>query len=228
MQPDEQITIKAEPTSSPETPVIIAIRSVRQRKGHEEPSQPQSRSRIKTEIIPSSSPIGLAALYGLEPNESLDLDAIGDKQLTPRKKRPFVHRSKGKSNRDASVQGSVRESRHAEETDPLASYGLSTHIPIARNVLSPRVSALRPLSTNKQILPRATDERASKRRRIASDLSIDELADDGENFSISEKGSEKFHTPEFTRLLNNLLENPSVAKKTISRDLLTNSGVYST
>jgi hypothetical protein len=176
---------------------------------------------VKSEIVGTSSPLGLAAFHGSDPNESLDLDAIGDKQLTPRKKLPFVSRSKRRSNGDNSVRESTNESCHAEEADPLASYGLSTHTPVARTAL---ISALRPLSTNKQILPRATDERLPKRRRIASEMSIDELAEDGGDFSISEKVSEKVNTPGISRRLNNLLEKPSAAKKIISRDLVTSSG----
>jgi hypothetical protein len=80
--PASEIYVKQEPSS--DTPVIISTRSVRKRKRGE--STTTKTVKVKMELH-SSSPLAIAALqHALLPQESMDLDDIGEKVNTPKKR----------------------------------------------------------------------------------------------------------------------------------------------
>jgi len=184
--------------SSQELPVVVSARAVKKRKscGNIE-KQPQPRIKVKVEEIISSSPLGLRAL--LE-NDSIDLDDIGDKQMTPRKQRPFVL-NKAPSN----WLPTSNNTQH-----PSHGHNLNTKSHTKRNE-----SALLPLNINEQILPRATDDRKPKRRRITSDQAVADLLEDGENIRTTNKLSNN-RNQNIDGRLNNLLEKPTPPRRTLA------------
>ncbi|OBT71636.1 hypothetical protein VF21_09702 [Pseudogymnoascus sp. 05NY08] len=143
---------QVEPSSAP--PVVISARSVRKRKAQ---SSPQ-KVKIKTEIE-LSSPVAFLGLSTLEPQESLDLDEIGQKTITPKKKRRVDDTGfgfLGDDENDADYyhykhppvfnDGGVRSPILGEPTTP--------HINPRRDAL--RIAALQPKSSNKPILARTS------------------------------------------------------------------------
>lgn len=206
MQVEEQDEL--ERLDSPEPPVVISARRVRKRNGRVEATQTSVISKVKIEEI-TSSPLGLAAFHDLAPGDSFDLDEIGEKQDTPQKRKAELARRK-----QSKLQEVKRDQAAASSRTPSSKF-------------APAVcSALRPLSTNKKSLPRTTDERAPKRRRITSDLAIDELAEDGENSPTLQKGCQKVHSPEFASRLNNLLVQPGPSKQLLNAGRTRLSSAY--
>jgi hypothetical protein len=195
-------------------PVVIEARRVKKRRTPAGLAPSSATPKVKIEII-SSSPLGLAALHGLDVDEGLDLDEIGEKQSTPRKQKPdLLLRSQLTPLDNSPVSRRRTGSRITDESDDeLESDCVSNQKSVNKPVLGKSGSALRPLSTNKQILPRALDERAPKRRRLISDLAIDELAEDGGNFPASD---EVLDTPTLTNRLGNLLSKPTPPKRILS------------
>jgi len=217
---DQTSVVKAEHCAenlmSHETPVVISARSVRKKRGRNATAEASPVSKIKVETI-SSSPLGLAALHGLDPNESMDLDEIGDKQVTPRKQRPVrvlpPGRDQGRRYRSESLD-------HSYPNNGSGSENRSQSTPLRAEVTGRKESTLRPLSTNKQILPRTSDERASKRRRVASDEAVGEVVEDGEIGCTSNEFPSKEISPEVARRLSNLLDKPSPVKNPLKPGLL--------
>ncbi|OBT39875.1 hypothetical protein VE00_09710 [Pseudogymnoascus sp. WSF 3629] len=171
---------EGEPSSDP--PVVVSVRAVRKRKAQ---SSPQ-KVKIKTEIE-LSSPVAFLGLSTLEPQESLDLDEIGQKTITPKKKRRVDDPGfgfLGEEDNDTDYyhykhppvfnDGVVRSPILGEPTTP--------HINPRREPR--RVVALQPKSSNKPILPRTSAKYApAKRLRHVEAPGEVPFAEDGENES---------------------------------------------
>ncbi|ELR05077.1 hypothetical protein GMDG_07119 [Pseudogymnoascus destructans 20631-21] len=171
---------QVEPSSDP--PVVVSARAVRKRKAQ---SSPQ-KVKIKTEIE-LNSPVALFGLSTLEPQESLDLDEIGQKTITPKKKRRVDDPGFGFLGDDDTDtdyyhykhppvfnDGIIRSPILGEPTTP--------HINPRRDAL--RIAALQPKSSNKPILPRTSAKYTpAKRLRHAEAPGEVPFAEDGENES---------------------------------------------
>ena len=206
--------IKEDPStdvqSSPDTPIVISSRSVRKRKGRNDATQPSDTPKVKIETI-SSSPIGLATIYGLD--ESIDLDDIGEKQATPRKGRPFLQQALRASSFVVTARNESQSRDHSHSNHPSDWEQLSQASPTG---VSRAGSALQPRSTNTQILPRTSTESAPKRRRIASDKSVGDLIEDGQIIQSVEKSPRRRNTTtEHARLLEDLLAKASPPKQVL-------------
>lgn len=200
--------------SSVEVPVVTEVRKVRKRKTLSERSNSDARTAVKIELL-SSSPLLVAALRGLDPAESLDLDEIGEKQTTPRKGRytPST-RDSGKpikfgSNSAPKKLSGLRTS--GRENDSPQRYST----PSNANTPSRSAHPLQNLSTNSSLRVQAVSERPAKRQRIISDLAIDDLAEDSENFTLMEQRTAKSKGQESTGILSDLLDAPAPLRKTI-------------
>lgn len=204
--------IKQEPFTdappSPDTPVVISSRSLRKTKGRKDTIESNKVPRVKPEIM-SSSPIGLAALHALD--ESIDLDDIGDKQITPRKGRPFLQQALANAARNET------QSQHTYSNNSSNSQ-VSQETPIRRTGVKRRSSVLQPRSPNAHILPRTSAERTQKRRRVASDQAISDVIEDGQVMLSIEKTSRRKNqpTPEHAKLLGDLLAKASPPKHALS------------
>jgi hypothetical protein len=202
--------------SSPYTPVFISSRSVKKRKASREIMDPINASKVKIEML-SSSPVGLAALRYINANESIDLDEIGEKVDTPKKQRRLLQLSallgrtpRGVSSARPSLRRNGSQSQdhsHPADSEPLQ------NIPVQRTRASRIGSALQPRSSNQQILPRTSHNRAPKRRRIASGKAIGDLIEDGEISEASEKSARRLASD---GILDDLLAKPSPPKHVLS------------
>lgn len=208
--------VPAEHSPSDDLPVVISTRRVKKRKMRDEHLESTPVSKIKVEDV-ENSPIGLAALrYTL--SESIDLDDIGEKVDTPKKRRHVLELSRqvselSNSTKSQMSRGSQNEGRTATSTESL--HELPQETPARRIVGDRAGSALQPLSTNSRILPRTSDERLPKKRRIASDEAIEALLDSGHDVSAQVKTSKR-PAAEGTGRLGNLLGKPSPEKRILS------------
>ena len=220
-------TIKTESQESIQSPqdipVIVQERSVRKRKSHQSPGV---ASRIKVETI-SSSPIGLAALHELEEQESVDLDDIGYKQMTPRKQRALIHDLAG-SGPHGPRSGS-RPSRNIQQeavsARPPSSILKYAHISQRPTMIDPEFQAgstlqgstLQSSNSANEFMPRKSSHRAKKRRRVTHDLAIQELVEDGEKQGAIEGFSSLSEWSDSDGRLMKLLENPMPSNPTVIR-----------
>lgn len=214
---DEQAAEK--PTSArSSSPVVefVSARSVKKRKTPHDSQSHKIKTKVKLETI-SSSPIGLARLQYLNPNESLDLDDIGEKIDTPKKQRRLIELScqdltsvsvsplavKPQSQTNNQKQG------HSNDMEVEEPRNTSRETPVRR-----RDSILQPRSTNRQILPRTSENRTSKKRRIASDEAVGELVEDGEIEAAAIKPRRQVTST--NDRLNGLLAKPTPPKQALS------------
>jgi DNA repair protein endonuclease SAE2/CtIP C-terminus len=201
----------AERSSSPSIEFISA-RSVQKRKTTH--GCQTIKTEVKIETI-SSSPIGLAQLQYLNPNESLDLDDIGEKVDTPKKQRRVIELTH-QASRPASLSPLVTRLRGDRESQSYIS-SAEDEVPGSASQETPvlhRDSILKPRSTNRQVLPRTSDDRARKKRRITSDEAVGELVEDGEIGVIAEKLRKS--TTNANCRLDRLLAKPSLSKQILS------------
>lgn len=206
------ITIKMESPgdrhSVHDTPVVIQARSVKKRNA---PKDSASTGKVKVETI-SSSPIGLPAFSGLEAHESIDLDDIGHKQITPRKQRSLMQKLSGpvlygSRSGSRSARKGVQGTEYRSLPDSVAKEGHALlETPTTRGGL--RTDSAPSSNSVNQVLPRTSSYRASKRRRITSDIAIEELVEDGGNL-VTMEWSGRSETSSSDGLLMKLLENPS-------------------
>jgi len=200
-------------TEDPASPgyEFISCRSVKKRKVRHENTDKKIKSEIKVETI-GSSPISIAAFRILNPNESLDLDDIGEKVDTPRKQRrvlEFPHQALNSiSYSPQSARILSQNKGHRKPTDREGPRNSSQETPVRHED-----SVLQPRSTNRQILPRTSDDRAAKKRRIASEEAVGELAEDGE---IATAARSRRQTSDSNDRLDVLLAKPSPPKKVLS------------
>jgi hypothetical protein len=200
----------ADTAESQDTPIVISSRSIKKRKMHHEPIE-SGISKVKSERI-TSSPVGLAGLRYLNPNDSIDLDDIGEKVDTPRKQRRLFDLSReGPRLVSYSPQSGSHRTQNQEisrSTNHFMPERPSQDTPVRR-----RDSALQPLNTNKQILPRTSEDRAPKKRRIASDKAVGDLMEDGE---ITPVARSRRQASDSSELLMELLAKPSPPKQVLS------------
>ncbi|KAM3086951.1 hypothetical protein ACMFMF_000883 [Clarireedia jacksonii] len=196
--------------SSDDAPVVISARSLRKRKRTNNELQQTPIPKVKIEEVNSSSPLVLSRLF--MQNESLDLDAIGEKVVTPRKRLRTIEPEVDENNEeDMLLEDSIPQKAPAIARSRSAN--LVT--PSRRLVGTP----LQPLSPNKQILPTTTDVRLSKRKsRLPNDKYAEELIEDGEPLNPIKPGEpdKKAHSPGFKDVLTNLLTSPAPTKPAIS------------
>lgn len=225
--------IKGEPNSetpkmpsSDDIPEFISARPVRKRKRNQRESQRAIVSKVKVEDLSSSSP-KIARL--LHASESLDLDDIGDKAVTPRKRRrtliPFVDVVQKRANDYSEDElllddGMIRRNQapnfvtsgHAKRTmiTPASKRGKSSG--------STPLQPLQPLNINYRILPNTMDSNlpAKRQRKPSATIrGVEELLEDGESISpfktptTGKKG--RIHS---TDLLDNLLSSSPPPKGT--------------
>jgi hypothetical protein len=216
LSPDKASGHEPSPAEKPTTersssPAIefITARSVKKRK------TPHGNQKIKTEVkveTISSSPIGLARLQSLDPNESLDLDDIGEKVDTPKKQRRVVELTRQISKSvllsplAARLRSQGQDHGNILEEEPA---NAPQETPVRR-----RDSILQPRSTNRQILPRTSEDRAPKKRRLVSDEAVGELLEDGEIAAAATKPRKQ--TTNSNDRLGDLLAKPSPLKRVLS------------
>ncbi|KFY63254.1 hypothetical protein V496_04103 [Pseudogymnoascus sp. VKM F-4515 (FW-2607)] len=170
---------QVEPSS--DAPVVVSTRAVRKRKAK---SSPQ-KVKIKTEIE-LSSPVAFLGISTLEPQESLDLDEIGQKTITPKKKRR-VDDPGFSFLGDENAESDFYHYKHP----PTFNEGMGRS-PVLAGPLTPQITrraaqsttALQPKSSNKPILPRTSAKYTpAKRLRHAEAPGETPFAEDGESES---------------------------------------------
>jgi hypothetical protein len=209
--------IKAEPLS--DTPVVLSSRSVKKRKARNDTGSNASvpYTKVKVEIV-TSSPIGLAGFQSLFPQESMDLDEIGEKMNTPKKRRRAMQNAQFEKN-------TIAYNKLPAELDQV---GRLQQIQ-SNTQPNGNPSAMQPASPNKQILPRTSGkEREAKQRRIGERVHGAVIfGEDGENDVASTIGSDieiqsenicklPANAAEFQRRLSGLLEEPSPEKEVLT------------
>lgn len=142
---------------SPDTPIVVSCRAVKKNKSGMGSVSHRDIPRVKVEIL-SSSPVGLAGLLGV--NESMDLDDIGGKVDTPKKKRQIL-KKKSFQNINRSLQAPESGSQR-----PLGN-------PVALQIMN----------TNLQVTPRNYGGR--KRRRL-NQHGASMFSEDGEHENVVE------------------------------------------
>ncbi|KAH8586666.1 DNA repair protein endonuclease SAE2/CtIP C-terminus-domain-containing protein [Bisporella sp. PMI_857] len=165
---------------SPDIPVVVSTRKVKKRKtGNASTPKESGLPKIKIEEI-SSSPLRLTGIF--EPSsDSIDLDAIGDKQETPRKQRSHTaHEVKGFPN-NVNVLPDNQPSIDFRATPNYINTAGHTLATTRGKRPDP---ALRSVSTNKRILPITSVQRLSKRRRTANQQETQGLIEDAENLTV--------------------------------------------
>ncbi|OBT61517.1 hypothetical protein VE03_09115 [Pseudogymnoascus sp. 23342-1-I1] len=166
---------------SSDSPVVVSTRAVRKRKAKPSPQ----KVKIKTEIE-LSSPVAFLGLSTLEPQESLDLDEIGQKTITPKKKRR-VDDPGFSFLGDDDTESDCYHYRHP----PTFNDGVGKS-PILEGPITPqitrreaqRITALQPKSSNKPIIPRtfAKYTPAKRLRHVEAPGEVP-FAEDGDNES---------------------------------------------
>jgi hypothetical protein len=226
-QPDR--TIKDE---SPESPVIVSSRRVKKyRQARNTDSELTPRpTKVKVEDI-GSSPAEIDALYGV--GESIDLDEVGQRIATPKKKRP----SSESGNWISNSRSNKTTSFDAEDMSPaITRKEVAKQHQSQRGESAPAVdvpsgharqrSALQPKSINKQILPRTSEDRTPKRHREEGYIgALGVFAEDGENFDSSEDKAlspkalkrSRIEKTDHTHRLTGLLEEPSPQRKVLTQ-----------
>lgn len=208
---EDEPPVKEEPLddmpSSPSSVIITFARSVRQRNGREKTTEP--RRAFKIEDL-GSSPLGLAGIYNL--SDSIDLDDIGEKVDTPRKRKRAMELSRRASGLVSSPLSTQDRSQTQAQTTPSEAAKRTTAL-FSKHV-GRQSSLLQPRSVNTPILPRTSDDRAPKKRRTASDEAVGGLMEDGE---ISDSGIPTTSlTPGARERLDYLLTKPSPPKQVLS------------
>ncbi|CZR68633.1 uncharacterized protein PAC_18532 [Phialocephala subalpina] len=194
--------------SPPETPVVVGTRSLKKRKNTYE-TEGTPVSRVKVETI-TSSPIGLATFFPL--HDSLDLDDIGEKVDTPRKQHRFQPESSRRLTQGFSTPGlSSHIGGNQGHGHTELSYDRNPSI-TSKNPPARADSVLQPRSTNRQILPKTSEKRPSKKRRVASDKDVDILLEDGELAGTTPVRGRRQDSDR----LNDLLSKPSPPKQALS------------
>jgi hypothetical protein len=196
---------------SPETPIVVSARSVKKRNIREVDNRPFSKVTIKSENAIGSSPIGLSRLEFISPNECVDLDDIGQKIDTPKKRRQML-------------EAHLATEYIQDKTCDLPKAGPPNRVGLAR--AKGISTALQPRSPNKQILPRTTNAARSEKRRKTEDrlrgaallAEDDEIVDEAGSYanlqqvrSVNALGS----TDRSARLIG-LLEVPSPASRVLT------------
>ncbi|QSZ36866.1 hypothetical protein DSL72_006749 [Monilinia vaccinii-corymbosi] len=176
--------------SSDGGPEFIYARPVRKRKRKERESQETPMPKIKVEELSSSSPISRI----LPASESLDLDEIGDKVMTPRKRRrkfqPFVEDHANDATNDVDDEMLLKDKMDQINQAPTLIESEQPRramiTPASKRGKSSAGTPLQPLSTNNPILQNTGGRSLSaKRQRKPSAIirGAEEILQDGESIS---------------------------------------------
>ncbi|KAG4443648.1 hypothetical protein IFR05_000834 [Cadophora sp. M221] len=205
---DHHDTENGEPCSPP---VFISSRSVKKRKTRDHNLDESPGPKIKREVIELSSPHTPVLGY-ITVTESMDLDDIGEKVITPRK----AHKAAVMSQHISKI---IANSQHAGRSPGISraqTNTCTTSEPVSQDAPARLgTSILQPRSVNTNILPRTSDDtgRASKKRRVASDEAVAGLVEDGEIPPINHRLNRR--TSNNDRLIE-LLTKPSPGKLMLS------------
>ncbi|KAF4452760.1 ubiquitin thiolesterase [Fusarium austroafricanum] len=164
------VKIKEEPTS--DTPVVVSEREVRKRKRDNTDINESPLQKVKLEVDErSSSPIEPLGPATLLPQESMDLGDVGQKLLTPRKRRELEE-----SQRLEQIQNEA----FATATTPRTLFVKPDPVPQTARPIE-RTSALTPLSVNRRVM-QASREKPDTPLRKGLGRGISTLAEDGEPY----------------------------------------------
>ncbi|KAM0175369.1 hypothetical protein ACHAPC_009669 [Botrytis cinerea] len=208
--------------SSDDPPEFISARPVRKRKRNERESQEKPLPKVKLEELESSSPIAARILHA---SESLDLDDIGDKVVTPRKRRrAFIPYTEDIENRVESavtdellLDGDMNEQNQVPTPVTIGQLGRAMITPASKRGKNSVGKPLQSLSTNR-ILPNTVDPNLPAKRQRKSSANVrgvEEILEDGESTSPAKtpvagrKG--RIHSAD---LLDNLLSSSPPTKIT--------------
>ncbi|TGO84658.1 hypothetical protein BPOR_0480g00060 [Botrytis porri] len=208
--------------SSDDAPEFISARPVRKRKRNEREPQRKPLAKVKLEELDSSSPITTRILHA---SESLDLDDVGDKVVTPRKRRrafrPYIEDVENgvedAVGDEMLLDGNMNKQNQVPTPGIIGQPGRTMITPAIKRGKNLVGKALRPLSTNR-ILPNTTDPNLPTKRQRKSSASVrgvEDILEDGESSSPAktpvavEKG--RIHSAD---LLNNLLSSSPPTKIT--------------
>ncbi|ESZ94057.1 hypothetical protein SBOR_5533 [Sclerotinia borealis F-4128] len=179
--------------SSDDPPEFISARPVRKRKRNERESQRTPMPKVKVESLDSSSPIISRILHA---SESLDLDDIGDKVITPRKRRrafePSVEDVENEVENEVADEMLLDDNMERKKQAPTP---VKTVQP-TRAMITPaskrgkiQVSTpLRSLSTNNRILPNKVDLKLPVKRQLKSSVMIrgvEEILEDEQSTNLA-------------------------------------------
>ncbi|KAB8288509.1 hypothetical protein EYC80_010174 [Monilinia laxa] len=173
--------------SSDDLPGFISARPVQKRKRNQRESEQTPIPKVKVEDLGSSSPVISRTLHA---SESLDLDEIGDKVRTPRKRRrvfqPFKEDVENEAENDVVdkmlLEDSMDQRNQASTPVTIEQPRRAMITPMSKRNKSSAVTPLQPLSTNDRILPNTVDRNLpAKRQRKSSALNrgIEEILEDG-------------------------------------------------
>ncbi|KAA8569788.1 hypothetical protein EYC84_001367 [Monilinia fructicola] len=179
--------------SSDDSPEFLSACPVRKRKRNQREPEQTPISKVKVENLGSSSPIITKMLHA---SESLDLDEIGDKVVTPRKRRrvfqPFKEDIENEAENDAVdkvlFENSMDQRNQASSPVTIEQPRRGMITPASKRGKSSAVTPLQPLSTNYRILPSTVDrDLPAKRQRKSSAFikGVEEILEDGESKSLA-------------------------------------------
>ncbi|OAQ83578.1 DNA repair protein Sae2/CtIP [Purpureocillium lilacinum] len=195
----DEVSIKEEPSS--DVPVVVSERMIRKRK-HEDAAGPS----IKAEAQEDSSPIPSGGRYGVQTQESLDLDDIENRIETPRKRKDQEHSAASSAN---------------TAPRPRISFATPTAVPNRQPLLPKtafaRSSALTPLSVNVR-LARSVEykPRDTPRQKRHLGHGIGSLAEDGGVYGTTPSARRDEPTDQGAAgRLSTLLNSPSAAEDAI-------------
>jgi hypothetical protein len=205
--------VAAEPSceipDSPDSPVVVSSRSVRKRKRLGEEAVLTPAVKVKFEHT-TSSPIVVRRLVH---SESFDLDEIGEKIDTPKKRR-----------QQEIIRQASRLSSESQDSPTIGrgvSHTLANTTSLQRAAPVHQVqdnhhqaaSPLQPRDNNQRILPRTSKNLTPRPSRLASDHAIGGLSEDGALHANSENAQRDLDTS--ARLVD-LLAKPSPPKVPLS------------
>lgn len=216
----------AAPAEDDEPPIVVSERQLRKRK----PADfSPAKAKIKQERLESSS-IAVLGLRHLQPQESMDLDEIGPKTATPKKRREKISVASLVGDGEDHAPANDRVYEHppnfmATNWDEKYAMGMprtpATSVERPSLTVTPALppsatSVLKPRSTNATILPRTSAKLHSVKRRRVEDTErgAELFSEDGENHLAAtdaeavESPSRALSRSTATRL-SNLLEKPS-------------------
>ncbi|RDL37749.1 uncharacterized protein BP5553_05182 [Venustampulla echinocandica] len=202
-----------DPQQLSSSPVVVSSRRVKKRKSTKQ-AERSPDMKVKVETV-SSSPVGLAAMRYLDHGQSIDLDQIGQKVNTPKKRRRELELSRQASKLSNESQfsvGSPSPSQHASDDDSPSEQKITISQVGFREAESP----LQPLDPNSLVLPRTLDAEASnKRRRLIIEKAIEGVSEDGQNIAPLQTRRQG-NTPDSNYRLDGLLDQPSPARSILS------------
>ncbi|KAG9238455.1 DNA repair protein endonuclease SAE2/CtIP C-terminus-domain-containing protein [Amylocarpus encephaloides] len=204
----------SEVPNSPDTLLVVSARRIRKRKLRGDKNETESPVKVKIEEIEfiTSSPIGLAALHHIDHADSFDLDEIGEKVDTPKKRRRLMELSRQASRISAGGGGSSNHGRAATNNSPLSRRVTSSQ---HSDDVSRAASPLQPLNHNQLLLPRKSKLTAPTRRPLASDIALKSLSEDAQTV-LRSVGTSKDNT-DTSDSLDDLMTRPSPPKRILGR-----------